>query len=91
MRSLKKHGEKNMTFKQWLNTFISEKNINRHQHLEVEGECGTNIIPLDALLETICNAPKHERDQIKKQIVFLDFKNADVMDYFKHLAKAIAI
>lgn len=80
-----------MTFKQWLNTFISEKNINRSQHLEVEGEWGTNIIPLDALLEAICNAPKHERDQIKKTIIFLDFKNADVLHYFRHLAQAIAI
>lgn len=81
----------NMNFRTWLNTFVDEKGLDRDQVIEAEGPIyGTNWIPLEALLETILRAPKHEQQGIKDMLVRIDFVNGDPMDYFKHLAQAIA-
>lgn len=83
-----------MRFASWLNTFIEEKGIDRELVLEVEKKgsiFGTNYIPLEVLIEAICNAPKCERDAIKKMIIKIDFFNGNVLDCFLHLAQAIAI
>lgn len=80
-----------MKFKQWLNTLVDEKGYDREMIIEVEGNSGTNHIPLQALIETIENCPKHEQVKIRDKLVFIDFRNGDCLDYFKHLAKAIAI
>jgi len=80
-----------MKFNKWLDTFIQEKGLNLETVFEVEGPVwGPNFIPCAVVIEHIKIAPKHERDAIKTMIVKLDFVNADIMDYFKHLAKAIA-
>lgn len=50
-----------------------------------------NLIPVQVLVDAICSAPRHEQAAIKKMIVRIDFLNGNVLDYFKHLAKAIAI
>ena len=85
--------EKTMTtFKKWLNTFIDEKGIDREHIIEAEGPVyGTNMIPVQVLITHMENAPTHEQKAIKSMIVKIDFHNADVMDYFKHLSQAIAI
>ena len=77
--------------KAWLNTFVDEKELNRDFIFEMEGASGTNFIPLQVVIEHIEIAPKIEQLKIKKVLVILDFKNADVMDFFKHLAGALAI
>lgn len=80
-----------MTFNNWLDTFVQEKGINTEQVFEVEGpEWGTNFIPCAVVIEHIKIASPEEKHQIKTAIVKIDFVNGDVMDFFKHLAKAIA-
>jgi hypothetical protein len=80
-----------MTFNKWLDTFNEEKNIDLEQIIVVEGPSGPNMIPVEALIEAIKAAPAHEQAGIKKQIVRLDFLNADIMGYYRHLAQAIAL
>lgn len=77
-------------FKSWLNRFVDEKGIDREEMIEVEGRGGTHMMPVGVVLEHMLIAPKHEQDAIKDMIVKIDFKNGDVLDYFKHLAGAIA-
>ncbi len=79
-----------MKFDVWLDTFVEEKGYDTEQIFEVEGDSGTNYIPLGCVLEAMKHAPKHEQNTIKNKVVQLDFHNADVLDFFKHLAKAIA-
>lgn len=69
---------------------IGEKNLNG-QMLEVDGRMGTNMIPVEVLIEYILLAPKHEQEEIRKMLVKIDFLNGNIVDYFKHLAKAIAL
>lgn len=78
-------------FNTWLDTFISEKEIDTEKVLEVVGNSGINYIPVGVLIEHIKIAPKNEQERIKEIIVKLDFYNASIIDFFKHLAGAVAI
>jgi hypothetical protein len=78
-------------FERWLDTFIEEKGIDPDDNLEVEGPSGLNIMPIGVLLDAIKAAPAHEQEEIKAMIVQLDFVNARILPYFKHLAKAVAL
>jgi hypothetical protein len=80
-----------MRFEKWIDTLVEEKGYDREQVFQVEGKSGTNFIPLGVVVDTIKIAPLKEREAIKDVIVRLDFVNADVADYFRHLAQAIAI
>lgn len=80
----------NMTFSKWIETFVNEKNL-MNETIQVEGNSGTNHIPVEILLEYMNNTSKEEQKQIKNILVQIDFKNGDVMHFFNHLAKAIAI
>ena len=91
INEIKTTEKKNMNFKTWLNTFISEKEIDVEQIIEVEGSAGMNMIPVDCVLETIKNAPVHEQKEIKNIFVKIDFANGDILHFIKHLAGAMAI
>lgn len=79
------------TFSKWLETFIDEKGIDCEIVLNVEGPSGVNAIPVSCLIAAIHLAPAHEQAGIKAMIVRIDFRNGDVLDYFRHLAQAIAL
>ena len=79
-----------MTFSKWLDTLVEEKNI-ADRAIEVEGASGLNVMPLEILTDAIKAAPAAEQAQIKNTLVMIDFKNGDVMHFFNHLAKAIAL
>ena len=74
----------------YFENLIEEKNLNGIT-LEVEGKNGLNIIPIEVLLDYILLAPIQEQRAIKDMLVKIDFLNGNVVNYFKHLAKAIAL
>lgn len=80
-----------MKFSDWLKTFIDEKGIDTEQILEVEGDSGTNFIPVQIVLDHVLKTTKDEQWKIKDIIVRIDFMNGDFLHFLKHLAKAIAI
>ena len=78
--------------KTYLNNLISEKaNISMTTPIEVEGASGTNFMNVGVIVEHILIAPKTEQQAIKNVLVRIDFNNGDILDFFKHLAKALAI
>ncbi len=80
-----------MTFNKWLETFLNEKGIDGETVLDVDGPSGVNSIPVACLVDLIKQAPRHEQQGIKTMIVKIDFRNGNVLDYFRHLARAVAI
>jgi hypothetical protein len=78
------------TFDKWLDTFISEKGIDLEETFTVEGPSGENIIPYGVIVEHMKIAGPAEQAKLKDKIVYLDFKNADIKDFFRHLGQAIA-
>lgn len=82
---------KETAFTKWLDTFVEEKGIDTQKFLGVEGaEWGINLIPVGVVIQHIKLTSPEEQAQIKNVIVKIDFANGDVVDFFKHLAKAIA-
>lgn len=80
-----------MTFKTWINTFLSEKGIDLETTVEAQGPSGLNVIPVGCLVDMMIAAPKNEQAGIKSMLVRIDFKNAPVLPYFAHLAQAVAV
>ena len=80
-----------MNFNTWLDTFIEEKRIDPEQILEVEGASGTNMIPIKCLVKRIKAASSVDRKYIQRALINLDFANAPIVPFFKHLAEAVAI
>lgn len=80
-----------MTFNKWLDTLISEKNVNVDRILEVDGPSGLNMIPVQIVLDAIKSAPATEQAAIKTTFVKIDFANGDIVHFIEHLARAIAI
>lgn len=82
----------NIRFNQWLDTFVQEKGLDLEWMFTPEGKTyGTNYIPLGCVIDAIKSASPDEQAAIKRKIVELDFRNANVMHFFGHLAKALAI
>lgn len=54
-----------MTFNTWLDTFVTEKNINVDRILEVEGASGVNMMPVRSRLgrDQIRTGKRTSRDQ----------------------------
>lgn len=77
-------------FNNWLDTFIEEKGIDLEQILEVKTEKNTHYFEVGNVIENIKTTTPEEQEEIKKTIIKIDFYNGDVVDYFKHLAQALA-
>ena len=80
-----------MNFQTWFNTFNAEKGIDPETVIEVEGPSGKNFMSLQVVFDAILATTEKEQDAIKDMIVRIDFANGNVVDYYKHLAKAIAL
>jgi hypothetical protein len=76
--------------KKWLDTFLEEKGIDMDTPIDVMGENGMNYMTVGVVAEHIYITTKKEKEQIKKQLVNIDFHNASVLDFFIYLAKRIA-
>lgn len=80
-----------MTFAKWLDTFLEEKGIDLEQGFEVEGPSGVNYMTVETVVIAMKSANANEQNGIKTVFVRIDFANGDVLDFIKHLGKAIAI
>lgn len=77
-------------YNNWLDTFIDEKNINKHDTFEINKNGTLNIISYGSVIDHIKITSKQEQEQIKKTIVKIDFINGDVLHFFRHLGQALA-
>ena len=76
----------------YLNSFITETSkMSFETPIEVDGPSGVNHMTVQTIVDHIMVAPKHEQKQIRNIMVQIDFRNGDMMHFFNHLAKAIAI
>ena len=70
----------------WFLKFCEEKEIDMSEPV-IAGDNSTLFV--GDVCSHILSAPSHEMDKIKNVIVMIDFKNGDVVHFFKHLAKAL--
>lgn len=79
----------NISFNNWLDTFIDEKGISLDDTFEIEENGTFHIFEIGNIVETIKITSPKEQAEIKDMLVKIDFHNGDVIDYFKHLARAL--
>lgn len=77
-------------FNKWLDTFIEEKGIDLEQVIEIKTETNTHYFEVGNIVANIKATTPEEQAGIKDMIVKIDFYNGDVVDYFRHLAQALA-
>ena len=77
----------------YLETLISEKGLDLEGTIiEVEGqEWGLNIIELGAVVDYIMASGPANQAQVKETLVRIDFHGGDIMHFFKHVAKFMAV
>ena len=82
-----------MNISNYLKTLIKEKaNISIDTTIEVEGaNCGTNFIPLGVVVDYILSSGDANQRAVRNTLTRIDFENGDVMHFFKHVAKYIAL
>jgi hypothetical protein len=80
-----------MTFDKWLDVFVAEKGLDTEIVFNAPGDAGTNWVPLGAVVEFVKTLDAPIKAKIKATIVKIDFINGDVLDFFKYMAKGMAI
>ena len=79
-----------MKFSVWLDTFMDEKNVNLNATFDFETADQFHVMPYAAVTEAIKAAPSHEQSEIQKMLVKIDFTNASVTRYLRHLGRGMA-
>lgn len=74
---------------QYLQTFFAEKQLPEVTWELTDKTGQLHWISNLVVIEHIFQAPKHEQKAIGDMIRKLDFHNADINDYLKHLAGAL--
>lgn len=69
-------------FQAWFVTFCEEKQIDLSEPVP----CTEGILQVGDVCSVIMNCHPKEQAQIKNTLVVIDFKNGDVIDFFKFLA-----
>ncbi len=82
---------RDISFNNWLDTFIEEKGIALDDTFTIEENGEQHIFEIGNIVENIKATTPKEQAQIKDMIVKIDFHNGNVIDYFKHLAKALVM
>lgn len=78
-----------MTNDQYLVTFFDEKALPSIEWELTDNRGMTHWISNDVVIEAIHGAPAHEKKGLVNMLRRLDFVNADINDYLKHLASAL--
>lgn len=74
-----------MTYQKWLQTFITEKNVDLSAMVLCSDQEPTQA---GNVIQVMMGAIEHEAKAIKATLVKIDFMNGDVMHFINHLAKA---
>lgn len=75
-------------YEKWIRTFIEEKGLDIDLEFTIEHNNTTHFITLGFIIDLIVKAQKQEQEQIKNKIVYIDFRNGDVIHFFEFLANA---
>lgn len=73
--------------KTYLTNLITEKGVDLDAEIGLDGHFG---LTYQMLVDFIASEPEHHH-QIRTMLVKIDFRNGDVFDYLRHLAKGMVL
>lgn len=71
-------------------TMVEEKGL-IHQEFSIENGKDVHIFDVESVITLIENAPAEEQEVIKNTFSQIDFKNGDLLDYIKYLARSYVL
>lgn len=77
-------------FDEWLDKFIEEKEINLDEPFSIEVDGIGHLFDYASIIEQIKHTSKSQQEKIRNKIVEIEFYNADVKDFLRHLAIPLA-
>lgn len=77
-------------FDEWLDKYIEEKGINLEEIFSLEIDGVGHLFDYASIIEQMKCTSKGEQEKIRNKIAEIEFYNADVKDFFRHLAIPIA-
>ena len=77
-------------FKNWLDTFIDEKDLPMEDTFTIDKNGTMNIMSYKTIYEHMLIANDQEQEQIKNMIVKIDYMNGNILNFFQYLGKLIA-
>lgn len=83
-------------FINWFATFIEEKNLNTEEIFEVVNDdpdslFGNDFVRFNVVVEFVNNSDSTVHRNVKEMLVKIDSANANVMDFFAHMAKGVVM
>ena len=77
-------------FKNWIDTFIDEKDLPMDDTFTIDKNGTMNIMSYKTIYEHMLIANDQEQEQIKNMIVKIDYMNGNILNFFQYLGKLIA-
>jgi hypothetical protein len=77
---------RDLEMEKYLTTMIEEKGKDIEDYIECLEDKGHFGITYQMLIDFIVSMPKEIKRQIKKTLIYIDFKNGDVFHYFDYIA-----
>jgi len=77
-------------FKNWIDTFIDEKDLPMEDTFTIDKNGTMNIMSYKTIYEHMLIANDQEQEQIKNMIVKIDYMNGNILNFFQYLGKLIA-
>jgi hypothetical protein len=77
-------------FKNWIDTFIDEKDLPMEDTFTINKNGTMNIMSYKTIYEHMLIANDQEQEQIKNMIVKIDYMNGNILNFFQYLGKLIA-
>lgn len=80
----------NEEFESWLDKYIKEKGINLDEPFSLEVDGVGHLFDYASIIEQMKHTSKSEQEKIRNKIAEIEFYNADVKDFLRHLAIPLA-
>lgn len=77
-------------FDEWLDRYIEEKGINLDEPFSLEVDGIGHLFDYASIIEQMKHTSKSEQEKIRNKIKEIEFYNADVKDFLRHLAIPLA-
>ncbi len=70
----------------WLDTFLTEKQVDPETVFVLDVAGVTHYVPFEVIREFVEHLPESLQGQIKEKLIRVDFVNGDVLHFCRHLA-----
>lgn len=76
-----------MTFKDWLNKFINDNELDREYVFRIEHGVSSSFMKFDVVINSIIALPAEHQQKIKNRLMAIESENGDILHYLNYVAE----